>query len=132
MKHLLVPFVLLAMAVLPPRLAAHDTARITPLMTQPFADLPGREGLMLVVDYATGASDPVHRHDAHTFVYVLEGEIVMQVQGGEPVHLKPGQTFYESPTDIHVVGRNASTTQPAKFLVFFVKNQGVPPLTPVP
>jgi len=86
---------------------------------------------MVVVDYAPGAVDPVHRHDAHVFVYVLEGEIIMQVKGGKEVRLKPGETFYEDPDDIHVVGKNASDTEPAKFLVFFVKDEGAPPLTPV-
>lgn len=107
------------------------TTKITPLMNQPFADIAGKEGTMLSVEYAPGASDPVHRHDAHVFVYVLEGAIVMQVKGGKEVRLTPGQTFYEGPSDIHTVGRNASTMEPAKFLVFFVKNKDAPVLTPV-
>ena len=119
---------LMAVLLAVPAFAA-ETTKITPLMNQPFADIAGKEGMMLTVEYAPGASDPVHRHDAHTFVYVLEGAIVMQVKGGKEVTLKPGQTFYESPTDIHTVGRNASTTEPAKFLVFFVKNKDAPPLT---
>ena len=81
---------------------------------------------MLIVEYAPGAEDPVHRHNAHAFVYVLEGSVVMQVKGGEPVTLQPGQTFYEGPNDIHVVGRNASKTEASKFLVVFVKNEGRP------
>ena len=78
-----------------------------------------------------GGSDPVHRHDAYGFIYVLEGSIVMHVKGGEEVTLIPVQTFYEGPNDVHVVGRNASTTKPAKFIVFFVKNKGAPVLVPV-
>ena len=86
---------------------------------------------MLIVEYAPGGTDPVHRHDAHAFVYVLEGTIIMQVKGAVPVTLHPGQTFYEGPNDVHLVGRNASNTEPAKFLVVFVKNKGAPILTPV-
>lgn len=107
------------------------TAQVTPLISKALSGTPGKEGLMIVVDYAPGAVDPVHRHDAHVFVYVLEGEIIMQVKGGDEVRLKPGETFYEDPDDIHVVGKNASTTEPAKFLVFFVKDEGAPPLIPV-
>jgi quercetin dioxygenase-like cupin family protein len=86
---------------------------------------------MITVVYPPGASDPIHRHNAHAFVYVLEGSIVMQVKGGKEVTLTPGQSFYEGPNDIHVVGRNASTTKPAKFLVLLVKNKDAPVLVPV-
>jgi len=86
---------------------------------------------MITVVYPPGASDPIHRHNAHAFVYVLEGSIVMQVKGGKEVTLTPGQTFYEGPNDMHVVGRNASTTKPAKFLVFLVKNKDAPVVIPV-
>jgi len=86
---------------------------------------------MLLVEYPPGSVDPVHRHDAHAFIYVLEGSIVMQVKGGKEVTLTRGQTFYEGPNDVHVVGRNASTTQSAKFLVVFLKKEGAPVLTPV-
>ena len=86
---------------------------------------------MLTVEYAPGEADAIHRHNAQVFVYVLEGSVVMQVKGGKQVTLTPGQTFYESPEDIHVVGRNASKTKPAKFLVFFVKDKGAPSLIPV-
>ncbi len=86
---------------------------------------------MLTVEYAPGDSNSKHRHNAHTFVYVLEGSIVMQVEGGQAVTLGPGQTFYETPDDIHTVSKNASDSQPAKFLVFFVKEKGAPPLIPV-
>ena len=84
---------------------------------------------MITVTYASGAADPVHRHDAHGFIYVLEGSIVMQVKGGKEVTLIPGQTFYEGPSDLHIVGRNASNTVPAKFLVVLVKNEGAPVFT---
>ncbi len=86
---------------------------------------------MMTVEHAPGGSDPVHRHNAHAFVYVLEGSVVMQVKGGKQVTLTPGQTFYEGPADVHVVGRNASNTKPAKFLVFLVKDKGAPALVPV-
>ena len=86
---------------------------------------------MLIVEYPPGAVDPIHRHNAHAFVYVLEGTIVMQVKGGESVTLNPGQTFYEGPNDVHIVGRNASKTKPAKFVVFLVKDKGAPVLVPV-
>ena len=107
------------------RLVAQE-AKVTPLMTKELADMPGREALMVTVQYAPGQSSAVHRHNAHTFVYVLEGSVMMQVKGGAPVTLTPGQTFYEGPDDIHVVSRNASTTKPAKFLVLFVKMKGAP------
>jgi quercetin dioxygenase-like cupin family protein len=96
---------------------------VTPLMAKDLPDFPGKEGLMITVDYAPGAADPVHRHRAHAFVYVLEGSIVMGVKGGKEVTLTAGQTFYEGPNDIHTVGRNASTTQPAKFLVLLLKKK---------
>ena len=107
------------------------SARVTPLMTKALADYPGKETLMLTVDYPPGAVDPVHRHHAHGFIYVLEGSIVMSVQGGKQVTLTPGQTFYEGPNDVHTIGRNASLTKPAKFLVFLLKNSDEPVLTPV-
>jgi quercetin dioxygenase-like cupin family protein len=106
-------------------------AKVTPLLSKDLTDLPGKEGLMIVVDYPPGSSDPIHRHNAHAFVYVLEGSIVMQVKGGKEVTLTPGQTFYEGPEDIHVIGRNASKTKPAKFVVFLVKDKGAPVLTPI-
>jgi quercetin dioxygenase-like cupin family protein len=106
-------------------------AQVTPLMSKDLADLPGKEGLMITVVYPPGASDPIHRHNAHAFVYVLEGSIVMQVKGGKEITLTPGQTFYEGPNDIHTVGRNASSTKPAKFVVFLVKDKGAPVLVPV-
>jgi quercetin dioxygenase-like cupin family protein len=105
--------------------------KVTSLITKDLTEFSGKEGLMITVEYAPGGSDPVHRHDAHAFVYVLEGSIVMQVKGGKEVILTPGQTFYEGPKDVHVVSRNASKTTPAKFLVFFVKDQAAPVLKPV-
>ena len=92
-------------------------AQVTPLMSKDLPEFSGKEGLMITVVYPPGASDPIHRHNAHAFVYVLEGSIVMQVKGGKEVTLTPGQVFYEGPQDIHIVGRNASTTKPAKFIV---------------
>ena len=111
--------------------AAQEPAKVTTLFSRDLTDLPGKEGTMLIVEYPPGAVDPVHRHNADAFVYVLEGSIIMQVKGQEPVTLHAGQTFYEGPDDIHVVGRNASKTEPAKFLVVLVKNKGAPALTPV-
>jgi quercetin dioxygenase-like cupin family protein len=105
-------------------------AKVTPLFSKDLTDFPGKEGLMITVEYPPGSSDPIHRHNAHAFVYVLEGSIVMQVRGGKEVTLTPGQTFYEGPTDVHVVGRNASQTKPAKFVVFLVKDKGAPVLVP--
>lgn len=105
-------------------------ARVTPLMTKALADYPGKEVLMITVDYPPGAVDPVHRHDAHSFIYVLEGSIIMGVKGGKEVTLMPGQTFYESPDDVHTIGRNASSTKPARFLVFLLKSSGEPVLKP--
>ena len=104
--------------------APAQSAKVTPLLTKEFADIAGKEGTMLTVEYAPGASSAEHRHNAHVFVYVLEGSVVMQVKGGKEVTLGPGQTFYESPDDVHAVSRNASATKPAKFLVFFVKDKG--------
>jgi quercetin dioxygenase-like cupin family protein len=105
-------------------------AKVTELMSKELTDLPGKEGLMLLIEYPPGSTDPIHRHNAHGFIYVLEGSIVMQVRGGKEVTLTPGQTFYEGPEDVHVVGRNASQTKPAKFVVFFVKDKGAPVLVP--
>ena len=105
-------------------------AKATDLMSKDLTNLPGKEGLMLIVEYPPGGSDPIHRHNAHAFVYVLEGSIVMQVKGGKEITLTPGQSFYEGPDDIHVVSRNASNAKPAKFVVFFVKDKGAPVVVP--
>ena len=112
-------------------LAAQDT-KVTPLVTKALEGIPGKEASLLKVEYAPGATGSVHRHNAQVFVYVLDGSIVMQVKGGKEVTLGPGQTFTETPTDIHVVGRNASKTKPAAFLAFFVKDEGAPAVVPVP
>ena len=104
--------------------------KVTPLMSKDLTECPGKEGAMITVEYAPGGSDVIHRHNAHAFVYVLEGKVVMQVRGGKPLTLGPGQTFYEGPEDVHLVGRNASSTESAKFLVFFVKDKGAPILIP--
>src|SRR5437016_5032222 len=104
--------------------------KVTPLMNKDLAGIAGKEGSMVTVEYAPGASSSEHRHNAHTFVYVLEGSVVMQVKGGKEVTLGPGQTFYESPDDVHAVSKNASSTKPAKFLVFFVKDKGAPATVP--
>jgi quercetin dioxygenase-like cupin family protein len=100
-------------------------------MSKDLAEFPGKEGLMIMVEYPPGSADPIHRHNAHAFLYVLEGSIVMQVKGGKQVTLTPGQTFYEGPDDVHIVGHNASNTKPAKFIVFLVKNKNAPVLIPV-
>lgn len=101
---------------------------ITPLMSKPFGDIDGKEGLVITVEYEPGASTPKHLHEAHVFVYMLEGSINMQVEGGELVTLTPGEMFYELPTDVHLVSENASDTESAKFLVFLVKDEGKPPV----
>jgi quercetin dioxygenase-like cupin family protein len=101
------------------------------VMLKELKDIAGKEAMMITVEYPPGGADPVHKHNAHAFVYVLKGSIVMQVKGGQEVTLTPGQTFYEGPEDIHVVGRNASKTKPAKFLVLLVKDKGAPALVPV-
>jgi quercetin dioxygenase-like cupin family protein len=110
--------------------AAAQQTRATPLMSQDLTGISGKEGIVLTVEYAPGAGGDVHRHNAHVFVYVLEGSIVMQVQGGQEVTLGPGQTFYENPGDVHTVGRNASTAKSAKFVVFMVKDKGAPVSVP--
>ena len=133
MCHLRVVGVMLIIAFSPlisPLAAAAEEPAVTSLVQKELADIPGKEVLMLVVDYPPGGADPVHRHNAHAFVYVLEGSIVMQVRGGKEVTLTPGQTFYEGPSDVHTVGRNASSTEPAKFLVVLFKDKGVEPVLP--
>jgi len=107
-------------------------ASVTPLYAHDLPDVAGKEGAMLTVVLAPGEISPVHRHNADVFVYVLSGAVIMQVKGGEGVTLHAGQTFYEAPSDIHVVGSNASRTRPAKFIAFFVKEKGAPPVVAVP
>ena len=125
MKRILLLLFLLTMPL------AAQQAKVTPLLSKDLTGIPGKEGTMITVEFAPGEVDAIHRHNAHVFVYVLEGTVVMQVKGGKELTLRPGDTFYESPQDIHVVGRNASKTEPAKFLVFFVKDKGAPLLVPV-
>ena len=120
-----VTFLLIASSAL-----AETPSKIEPLLSKPFANIPGKEGLMLTVELSPGEASPVHRHNAHVFVYVLEGSVVMQVKGGPETTLTAGQTFYEAPADIHTVGKNASAKEPAKFLVFMVKDKDAPPVIP--
>ena len=108
-----------------------EAADVKELFAIDLADYPGKEGRVIEVSYPPGAQDVVHRHDAHAFVYVLEGQIIMQLKGQPAVTLKAGQTFYEGPKDVHVVGRNASKTEPARFVVVLLKGKGAPVLTPV-
>jgi quercetin dioxygenase-like cupin family protein len=107
------------------------SAKVAPLLTKPLAGIDGKEGVMLTVEYPPGVASAAHRHNANTFVYVLEGSVVMQVAGGPELTLTAGQTFYESPSDIHSVSRNASNSKPAKILVMMVKNVGAPATIPV-
>lgn len=120
------------MAQQPAAASQAPQASVTPLTSKDLPEFPGKEVLMITVEYPPGSVDPIHRHNAHAFVYVLEGSIIMQVKGGKEVTLTPGQTFYEGPNDIHVVGKNASSTKPAKFVVFFIKDKGAPVLVPAP
>jgi quercetin dioxygenase-like cupin family protein len=122
--------VVLALVCLVPVTLGPEEAKVTPLFSKDLANIPGKEGLMITVEYPPGSSDPIHRHNAHAFVYVLEGSIVMQLRGGKEVTLTPGETFYEGPDDVHVVGKNASQTKPAKFVVFLVKDKGAPVVVP--
>jgi quercetin dioxygenase-like cupin family protein len=124
MKNLMV---LLCLVI--PRVLMAQQAVVTSLMSKDLPEQPGKEAVMIMVEYPPGGSDPVHRHDAHAFVYVLDGSVVMQLKGGKETTLTPGQTFYEGPDDVHVVGRNASTTKPAKFVVLLIKNKGAPLFT---
>jgi quercetin dioxygenase-like cupin family protein len=130
LKQLALPLCMACAALLAQPAAAAD-AIVGELLTKELPDIKGKEVLMITVDYPPGAVDPLHRHDAHAFVYVLEGSIVMGVKGGKEVTIGPGQTFYEGPNDIHTVGRNASTTKPAKFIVMMVKDKGVPFFIPL-
>ena len=120
----------LLLCLVPGALMAQEPS-VTSLLSKDLTGCPGKEGLMIMVEYPPGGSDPIHRHNAHAFVYVLEGSVVMQVKGGKETTLTPGQTFYEGPDDIHVVGRNASSTKPAKLLVLLVKDKGAPVFVPV-
>jgi quercetin dioxygenase-like cupin family protein len=121
---------ILCLAWMAPGWLMAQEAKVTEVLSKDLSNIPGKEGLMITVDYPPGSSDPVHRHNAHGFIYVLEGSIVMQVRGGKEVTLTAGQSFYEGPDDVHVVGRNASKIKPAKFVVFLVKDKGAPVLIP--
>ena len=121
--------VLLLLCLIFTTLVAQE-AKVAPLISKDLTECPGKEGVMITVEYPPGHSDEIHRHDAYVFVYVLEGSVVMQVRGGKEVTLTTGQTFYEGPDDVHVLGRNASKTRPAKFVAFFVKSKGAPITVP--
>ena len=122
---------LLLLCLMTSTVAAQQPNVVMPLMSKDLTGNPEKEVTMITVEYPPGGSDPVHRHYAQAFVYVLEGSVVMQVKGGKEVTLTPGQTFYEGRDDVHVVGRNASTTRPAKMLVILLKDKGAPILVPV-
>jgi quercetin dioxygenase-like cupin family protein len=117
---------ILCLACLTPASLFAQEIKVTPLLSRDLVEFPGKEGTMITVVYPPGGSETIHRHNAHVFVYVLQGSVVMQVRGGKEMTLTAGQTFYESPTDIHVIGRNASKTEPANFIAFFVKDKGAP------
>jgi quercetin dioxygenase-like cupin family protein len=129
-KVMTFPKLIVALACLASSTLMGQEAKVTDLFSKNLGNIPGKEGVMMIVDYPPGSVDPIHRHNAHAFVYVLEGSIVMQVRGGKEVTLKPGQTFYEGPDDVHVVGRNASKIKPAKFVLVMVKDKGAPVLVP--
>ncbi|KUY94790.1 cupin [Burkholderia territorii] len=133
MKRIVLALAPLALSLLMPArpVLAAPQAEVTQLTTEPLPEYPGKEVEMIVVDYPPGSVDPVHRHDAHAFVYVLDGSIVMGLNDGKTVTLHAGDTFHEGPDDVHTVGRNASSTKPARFVVFLIKNKGAPVLTPV-
>jgi len=130
MKKIILIIAIAACALAAQLASAAPQADFKEIMSKPLTDIPGKEGLVLMVTYPPGSADEIHRHDAHAFVYVLEGSVVMQLRGAEPVTLKAGDTFYEGPNDVHIVGRNASDSKPAKFVVVLVKKQGVPAFIP--
>ena len=126
-----IKFVAMVLVVLMSGTATAEGPKVTELMTKALADNPGKEIEMITVEHAGGGSTPAHRHDAQAFVYMLEGSVVMQLKGGKEVTLKAGDTFYEGPDDVHLVDRNASQTEPAKFVVFLIKGKGAPALQPL-
>ena len=126
MRCLTVPLVLFLFA----QAAMADEAKVTPLMAKGIVGLPGKEAVMISVEYAPGQKDPIHRHNAQAFVYVTQGAVTMQLRGGKRVTLGVGQTFYEGPEDVHVLGMNASKTRAARFVVFLIKNKDAPVLVP--
>src|SRR5499427_10907175 len=131
MKKTIVPIAFAACALAVQFAPAAPPPEVKEIMSKPLTDIPGKEGLVLLVTYPPGSADEIHRHDAHAFVYVIEGSIVMQLRGSEPVTVKAGETFYEGPNDVHIIGRSASDSKPAKFVVVLVKNQGAPAVIPV-
>jgi len=122
-------FLLFVFCIAPVAFAQY--ADVQPLLSKDLSSIPGKEGLMVKVTFPPGHSDGLHRHNAHVFVYVLEGTVVMQLKGKPSVTLHPGDTFYEAPDDIHLEGKNVSTTSPATFIAFFVKDKGAPVTTPI-
>ncbi len=128
MKTKLIALVLLCLMA---GTAMAEEPKVTPLMTKDLPEYPGKEVLMITVEHAPGGASAIHRHNSYAFVYVLEGSVIMQLKNGEQVTLTPGQPFYEGPDDVHLVDRNASSTEPAKFLVVLIKNKGAPALVPV-
>ena len=130
LKKTVLAMLVVAQALMGEAFATAPAAVVTPLMAKVLDEYPGKEAVMITVEYPPGSTNPAHRHNAHAFIYVLEGSIVMQVKGGKEVTLTPGQTFYEGPNDIHTVGRNASQTEPAKFVVLLLKDKGAPVLVP--
>jgi quercetin dioxygenase-like cupin family protein len=128
--HMMLARLNLVLVFLVTNMLMAQQATVTKLLSKDLTNLPNKEGLMITVEYPPGGSDPIHRHNAHAFVYMLEGSVVMQVKGGKEITLTPGQSFYEGPDDVHIVSRNASKTKPAKFVVFFVKDKGTPVSAP--
>ena len=128
-KHTAI-MLLMVLPLAAPSVHSADDAAVTPLMSKELPDYPGKEALMILVEYPPGYAGPIHRHNAHAFVYVLQGSIVMQVRGGKEVTVAPGQTFYEGPNDVHTVGRNASPTEPATFTVLLLKEKGAEVVLP--
>lgn len=127
MSKIAIALTLAGCAVLALGAADAGTGKARTLMTKDLPDFPGKEGMVEVVDFAPGEVSEPHRHNADLFVYVLEGSVVTQVKGDSPKTAHAGDVFYESPSDIHTVSRNASGTEPAKLLVFYVKAKGTPP-----
>jgi len=111
--------------------ASAQEPKVTPVMMKNLADIPGKQLVVVTVEYAPGRADAPHRHNADAIVYVLEGSVIEQVKGGKADTFTAGQTFYEGPNDIHIVGRNASQTEPAKLVAILVKKKGAPTVVPV-
>jgi len=127
MNKMMLVFLLLPFPLLASSSVHAQVANETPLMTKDLPDVPGKEGLIETVVLAPGEVVPSHRHNADVFVYVLEGSMITQLEVGKSQTVHAGEVFYESPTDVHIASRNASTTQPVMLLVFFAKKKGAPP-----